>query len=88
MSRTQAAGRLNRKTGERSGGEVTRAMLDEWIGRKGVELRGAGCDEAPQAYKRLDDVLQHHERTVRILHRLTPLGVCMAGEGEFDPYKD
>jgi tRNA-splicing ligase RtcB (3'-phosphate/5'-hydroxy nucleic acid ligase) len=26
--------------------------------------------------------------TVRILHRLTPVGVAMAGANEFDPYKD
>lgn len=88
MSRTEAAGKMDYKTRTRKGGKVTREMLNEWIGRKGVQLRGAGCDEAPQAYKRLDDVLQHHERTVKILHRLMPLGVCMAGETEFDPYKD
>jgi tRNA-splicing ligase RtcB (3'-phosphate/5'-hydroxy nucleic acid ligase) len=54
----------------------------------GVELRGAGADEAPGAYKRLDAVLGYHADSVRILHRLTPLGVAMAGADTFDPYKD
>jgi tRNA-splicing ligase RtcB len=54
----------------------------------GVELRGAGADEAPGAYKRLDAVLGYHAASIRILHRLTPIGVAMAGADTFDPYKD
>lgn len=46
---------------------------------KGIELRGAAADEAPLAYKRLDEVLGYHADTVRILHTLKPLGVAMAG---------
>lgn len=86
MSRTQAAGHLRR--GRRTGGAVTRQMMNEWIRSKGVELRGAGTDESPHCYKRLPDVLAAHGNTIRILHTLTPLGVAMAGENEFDPYKD
>jgi tRNA-splicing ligase RtcB len=55
---------------------------------RGVELRGAGTDESPHCYKRLPEVLTHHADTVRVLHTLRPIGVAMAGEGEFDPYKD
>jgi tRNA-splicing ligase RtcB len=69
-------------------GKVTRAMMDEWIGRAGVELRGAGTDESPHAYKRLESVLQAHEGTIRVLEYLTPIGVAMAGECEVDPYRD
>ena len=36
----------------------------------------------------LDEVLAHHAASVRVLHRLTPFAVIMAGEGEFDPFKD
>ena len=54
----------------------------------GIELRGGAADEAPDAYKRLDAVLAAHAGTVEILHRLTPIGVAMAGAGTFDPYKD
>jgi tRNA-splicing ligase RtcB len=53
-----------------------------------VELRGGGVDEAPAAYKRLNAVLAHHAASVRIVHRLNPLGVAMAGPREHDPYKD
>jgi tRNA-splicing ligase RtcB len=53
-----------------------------------VELRGAGVDESPHCYKRLPEVLKEHEGTVRVLHTLRPIGVAMAGAGEFDPYKD
>jgi tRNA-splicing ligase RtcB len=33
-------------------------------------------------------VLEAQEGTVEILHILRPLVVVMAGEAEFDPYKD
>lgn len=53
-----------------------------------VELRGAGLDEAPDCYKRLPEVLAEHSASIRILHTLKPIGVAMAGDREFDPYKD
>lgn len=86
MSRTEAAGKL--KKGRRQGGKVTPEMMLKWVREKGVELRGAGTDESPHCYKRLPKVLEQHAGSVRILHTLTPIGVAMAGEGEFDPYKD
>jgi tRNA-splicing ligase RtcB len=33
-------------------------------------------------------VLGYHSASIRILHRLTPIGVAMAGAETFDPYKD
>jgi tRNA-splicing ligase RtcB len=54
----------------------------------GHDLRGGDLDEAPQAYRRLPDVLDAHAGTIRILHTLTPLGVAMAGRNVVDPYKD
>jgi len=89
MSRTAARGKINRKTGAViSPGVVSREMMNAWIRKQGVELRGAGTDESPHCYKRLPEVLQHHGASVKILHTLTPLGVAMAGENEVDPYKD
>ncbi len=88
MSRTQAAGKMNWKTRTRAGGTVTREMMHAWLSEKGVLLRGGGTDESPHAYKRLDDVLAAHSASIEIVHRLRPVGVAMAGEGEFDPYKD
>ena len=58
------------------------------IPHRGVELRGGDVDEAPQAYRRLPDVLAAHAGTIRVLHTLRPLGVAMAGRGIVDPYKD
>lgn len=55
---------------------------------RGIELRGGAADEAPLAYKRLDEVLAFHDDTVRVTTRLTPIGVAMAGPDTADPYKD
>ena len=63
-------------------------MMKEWLKEKNVVLRGGGLDEAPQAYRRLPEVLAAQEGTVEILHTLRPLVVVMAGADEFDPYKD
>lgn len=54
----------------------------------GVELRGGGADESPQCYKKLKHVLAHQGETIRVLHKLYPIGVAMAGNEIFDPYKD
>ena len=89
MSRTAATGKKNRKTGEViSEGAISNEMMMGWVTGKGVELRGAGTDEAPQAYKRLDEVLVHHNSSIKILHTLEPIGVAMASAKEYDPYKD
>jgi len=89
MSRTAARGKVNRKTGKViTPGAISRQMMNEWIRARGVTLRGAGTDEAPQAYKRLPEVLEYHKSSVKILHTLKPIGVAMAGEHEFDPFKD
>jgi tRNA-splicing ligase RtcB (3'-phosphate/5'-hydroxy nucleic acid ligase) len=53
-----------------------------------IELRGAGADEAPQCYKNLEEVLEYQGDTVRILEKLYPIGVAMAGNETYDPYKD
>ncbi len=63
-------------------------MMEAWVREAGVELRGGGTDESPHCYKRLAEVLEHHADSIRILHTLKPVGVAMAGENEFDPYKD
>ena len=89
MSRTQAAGKRNRKTGKQlTQGLVTPEMMQEWIARKEVILRGGGLDESPHVYRRLPEVLAAQEGTVEVLHTLRPLVVVMAGADEFDPYKD
>jgi tRNA-splicing ligase RtcB len=88
MSRTQAAGKRNRRGRVLAPGRVTPEMMLAWVGEKGVILRGGGLEESPHVYRRLPDVLAAQEGTVEVLHTLRPLIVVMAGADEFDPYKD
>ena len=91
MSRTQARGKVKgwgAKARVVSPGLVSWEMVKDWLGPKGVILRGGGLDEAPQAYRRLPEVLAAQGDTIRVLHTLRPIIVVMAGEQEFDPYKD
>jgi tRNA-splicing ligase RtcB len=69
-------------------GLVDWPAVKERLRRQGIVLRGGGADEAPEVYKRLPDVLAAHAGSIRITHRLRPLGVAMAGRDVFDPYKD
>jgi tRNA-splicing ligase RtcB len=85
-STVHGAGRLfGRKEAKR---RFTRAQMDTWLQQRGVTLVGADLDESPMAYRRLPEVLGHHSGSVRVLHTLRPFAVAMAGEGEFDPFKD
>jgi tRNA-splicing ligase RtcB len=89
MGRLEAKGKVDRKTVEvNRTGKVTQDMMDGWVKRAGVELRGAGLDKSPGCYKRLGDVLNEHGDSIRILHTLTPIGVAMAGANEYNPFKD
>ncbi|MCZ0964117.1 RtcB family protein [Paracoccus benzoatiresistens] len=103
MSRTKAAGKRRKRVVEQKqpnggmkkitqwyteGGAVDFEAVQLRIAQAGIHLRGAGADEAPEVYKKLADVLSHHGSTVKIIHTLRPLIVCMAGGDEFDPYKD
>lgn len=91
MSRRQAAGKYRISKGRRiqlTPGKVDWEAARRSVEARGIELRGGGPDEAPEVYKRLDEVLAHHEGTVRVLHRLRPIGVAMAGMEIEDPYKD
>jgi tRNA-splicing ligase RtcB len=85
-STVHGAGRLfGRKEAKR---RFNRAAMDEWLKRRGVMLSGADLDESPMAYRRLPDVLKQHFGTIKVNHTLRPFAVVMAGEGEFDPFKD
>ena len=96
-STVHGAGRVMSRTaakGKRRKGKVLRAPqvdageMRRWLERKGVVLRGGDLDEAPQAYRRLDDVLKAQGDTIEVLHRLRPLIVCMAPGDTYDPYRD
>jgi tRNA-splicing ligase RtcB (3'-phosphate/5'-hydroxy nucleic acid ligase) len=74
--------------------EQIRPGLVDWpavqarLREQGIVLVGGGADEAPEVYKRLPDVLAAHAGSVRVKHRVRPLGVAMAGRDVVDPYKD
>lgn len=89
MSRNDARGKIDRKTGTfKTRGKISQPMMQDWLREKGVILRGGGVDEAPQAYRRLPEVLASQRGTVKVLHTLHPIIVCMAPATEIDPYKD
>jgi tRNA-splicing ligase RtcB len=85
-STVHGAGRLfGRKEAKR---RFDRNTMDAWLQSRGVTLIGADLDESPMAYRRLPEVIAHHASTVKVLHTLRPFAVIMAGDSEFDPYKD
>lgn len=89
LGRTQAKGKRCRKTGKQlTEGLVKQSEHDDWMRSRGVEIRGGDLDESPYAYKRIDKVLDAHSGSIKIIHTLTPIGVCMADDRTFDPYKD
>ena len=90
MSRTAAKGKFERVGNKRirRDGLVRHDEMMKWVADRGVELRGGDVDEAPQAYRRLPEVLAAHAGTIRVLHTLRPLGVAMARRDTVDPYKD
>ncbi len=85
-STVHGAGRMfGRKEAKR---RFTQQELEAWLQKAGVLLSGGDLDESPMAYKRLPDVLNFHAGTIKINHTLKPFAVAMAGDGEFDPWKD
>lgn len=85
MGRMQAKGKWRKGRCVRPGRVSPEDMR---AATKGVVLRGGDLDEAPQVYRRLQDVLRHQGDTVRILHTLTPRVVCMAPARRGRPYRD
>jgi tRNA-splicing ligase RtcB len=80
--------KLHRRRGRIKPGLIDFGAVRRELTGAGIELRGGAADEAPGAYKRLDQVLAAHADTVEVVHRLTPIGVAMAGADTYDPYKD
>ncbi len=96
LSRTQAAGKKKWIRGEDgrkrpqiiSKGKVDFDAVQAQMKSSKVILRGAGADEAPECYKNLKEVLCYMENNISVVNTLHPIGVCMAGADELDPYKD
>jgi tRNA-splicing ligase RtcB len=77
MGRTAARGKWKRGR-QVQRGRISPGMMQGWLEKKGVVLRGGGLDEAPQVYRRLPEVLEAQGDTVKVLRTLRPLVVCMA----------
>lgn len=91
MSRTEAAGKKKWVKGKPtmiSKGKVDFDEVKSYMKSAGVELRGAGADEAPACYKSLKEVLGYQAESVSVVQVLRPIGVAMAGSETYDPYKD
>lgn len=96
MSRNEAAGK-KKWIRDRDGikrpvtigrGKVNFEKVRFEMKKRGIELRGSGADEAPECYKKLDDVLSFMGNTIKVIYKLHPIGVTMAGSDIYDPYKD
>ena len=96
MSRNEAAGKKKWKRDidgisrpvSIGRGKVNFEKVKYEMKQRGIELRGSGADEAPECYKKLDDVIFYMENTIKVIFRLHPIGVAMAGSDVYDPYKD
>jgi tRNA-splicing ligase RtcB len=104
ISRTKAAGKWKKVTETRTRPDgsthtfkrrvrdKSTALIDfdkvkSELSSRGITVLGAGADEAPAVYKDLASVLAQHPN-IYVEHTLRPIGVVMAGEDVFDPYKD
>jgi len=65
LSRTQA-----KKT-------VTRSMIKKYLDERGITLIGGGIDEAPMAYKRIDDIIAAQSDLIDVVGKFTPRIVRM-----------
>jgi tRNA-splicing ligase RtcB (3'-phosphate/5'-hydroxy nucleic acid ligase) len=81
-------GTMHKRRGRVEAGRIDFGEVRETLTAGGIELRGGAADGAPAAYKRLDAALAAHADTIDVVHRLSPIGVAMAGADTFDPYKD
>lgn len=96
LSRTQAAGKkkwIRGTDGKKRPTVIGKGKVDFdevklKMKSKNIELRGSGADEAPECYKNLEEVLKYQGDTIKVIHRLQPLGIAMAGADVFDPFKD
>lgn len=78
-SASHGAGRqMGRKQATRS---ITRDEVDAWLSRANVTLIGGGLDEAPQAYKRIEQVMADQQELVTVRGTFHPRIVRMADDG-------
>lgn len=63
---------------------ITKTTRDAYLRERGITLLGGGLDEAPQAYKQVDQIIAAQSDLVEVVGKFTPKVVRMADEaGEF-----
>ena len=79
-SASHGAGRLMSRTQAKK--TIPRAERNRWLAERGVELMGSGMDEAPQAYKDIEEVLALQQDLVEPIATFRPKLVLMADDGK------
>ncbi len=59
---------------------ITKTERDRYLKDRGVTLLGGGLDEAPQAYKPIEQVIAAQSDLIDILGKFAPLMVRMSDE--------
>ena len=85
-SASHGAGRIMSRSKALS--SVSHKMLNELLNEKGITLIGGGLDEAPFAYKNIDDVMRAQQDLVDIVGKFTPKIVRMDGSAPKQWKKD
>jgi tRNA-splicing ligase RtcB len=70
--------RLQKRWVQLETGVIDWEAEQEKVAGSGIELRGGAADEAPGAYKRLDEVLEAAGDTISVTRTLRPVAVLMA----------
>jgi tRNA-splicing ligase RtcB len=80
FSTSHGAGRtMSRKQAKQT---IPKRERDEWLAARGVTLLGSGMDEAPQAYKDIEEVLAEQRDLATPIARFRPRLVLMASDGK------
>ncbi|BCM89795.1 RNA-splicing ligase RtcB [Abditibacteriota bacterium] len=70
-----------RKLGRKAAiGSITKLMRDRYVQERGVKVLGGGLDEAPQAYKNIEEVIAAQRDLVDVIAKFSPRIVMMADE--------
>lgn len=78
-SAAHGAGRKMSRSAARQ--SLTRHAMKDYLEERGIELISAGVDEAPMAYKNIDEVMGAQKDLVRPVARFYPRLVLMSADG-------
>jgi len=77
-SASHGAGRLLSRTQAKQ--TITKTMRNKYLKERGITLIGGDLDEAPQAYKRIEDVMNAQRELVDVVGEFKPMIVRMDGK--------